>query len=210
VTVILALSNTVVELAASDRWVINFAIFDDDGSNPATYPIPVVTVTFPNGSTSTPDVVQKSDDSFQAALTLNETGRSVANVYAENYGVLGFVAYGIGNITTATGMPNLTELKGYLTDGSNAPEDQLSISDTELQRALDTEAAAQRRVCNVPAVYPDDLREALKRRVARNLALRGLPVMVLQGDAETGSLVPPGRDPETRRLEAGYRKLVQP
>lgn len=86
-----------------------------------------------------------------------------------------------------------------------------SYSSDDLAAALAAEKAAQATRCRVPAddaAWPADLVEALCRRVARNLALRGIPLAVLQGDAEAGSLVPPGRDPEVRRLEGPWRKLV--
>jgi len=88
---------------------------------------------------------------------------------------------------------------------------ETSYSDAEIGAALAAELAAQSRVAKQPAAdvaWPADLAEALFRRVARNLALRMLPLAVLQGDAEAGSLTPPGRDPEVRRLEAPHRRLV--
>lgn len=87
-------------------------------------------------------------------------------------------------------------------------ESAVSWSTAEIQSALDAEAAAQSRHCRIPDPVPADLEEALKRRVQCNLARRGLPLAVLQGDAEAGSLLPPGRDPEVRRLEGPWRRLV--
>lgn len=81
----------------------------------------------------------------------------------------------------------------------------------EIGAALAAEKAAQAKRCRVPAddaEWPADLVEALCRRVARNLAMRNLPIAVLQGDAEVGNTILPGRDPEVRRLEAPFRKLV--
>ena len=99
--------------------------------------------------------------------------------------------------------PDLGELKEYL--GAS------SYTDSQLEKALAAEARAQRRVARVPAdpaaVWDEDLTEALKRRVARNLAMRGIPLAMFQGDAEGGSLIPPNRDPEVRRLEGPLRKL---
>lgn len=86
--------------------------------------------------------------------------------------------------------------------------DNNSWTDEEVQAALDAESAAQRAVCRVRGVYPADLREALLRRVARNLAMRRLPLAMPQGDAAAGGAVLPGRDPEVRRLEAPYRRLT--
>lgn len=97
-------------------------------------------------------------------------------------------------------IPDLTAVKEYL--------GQTSASDDTITSALAAESAAQSRVCRIPVTYPEDLGEALKRRVARNLALRGLPIAVLRGDAESGNTILPGRDPEVRRLEAPFRKLM--
>jgi hypothetical protein len=99
--------------------------------------------------------------------------------------------------------PTLTEMFDYL--------GETSYTEQELGDALAAEKAAQAARCRVPAddaAWPADLAEALFRRVARNLAMRGVPLAVLQGDAEAGSLIPPGQDSEVRRLEAPHRKLV--
>lgn len=97
--------------------------------------------------------------------------------------------------------PTVVDVKAYL--GTN------SWTDAEIGDALDAETAAQAKVCRIPDPMPADLAEALKRRVQRNLAMRPLPLAVLQGDAEGGSsTVLPGRDPEVRRFEAPHRKLV--
>lgn len=98
--------------------------------------------------------------------------------------------------------PDLGELKTYL-----GPTSQ---TDAALERVLAVEASAQRKVCRVPAdpeaAWDPDLGEALCRRVARNLAMRGIPLAMFQGDAEGGALIPPNRDPEVRRLEGPFRK----
>ncbi|WP_250009131.1 hypothetical protein [Actinoplanes sp. M2I2] len=98
---------------------------------------------------------------------------------------------------------DLDELKTYL---QIAPND--TSEDDELTQILVAETAAQDRVCRVADPMPADLAEALKRRVARNRALRQLAVMTPRGDGEAGPVVLPGRDPEVRRLEAPHRKLV--
>lgn len=98
-------------------------------------------------------------------------------------------------------LPTITDVRAYMEDAA------LQWTDPELQGALNAEQAAQARVCRV-ASYSDDLREALLRRVQRNLAMRALPLAVLQGDAEAGNSIVPGRDPEVRRLEAPYRRVV--
>lgn len=81
-------------------------------------------------------------------------------------------------------------------------------SDLELQGAINTETSAQAGKCRIPDPVPPDLDEALKRRVVRNIAMRKLPLAMAQGDAERGPVMLPSNDPEVRRLEAMYRKLV--
>ena len=54
--------------------------------------------------------------------------------------------------------------------------------------------------------WPDDLAEALFRRVHRNLAMRNLP-LAIQSDGDGGIRIG-GNDPEIRRLEAPYRRAV--
>lgn len=98
--------------------------------------------------------------------------------------------------------PNAADVEVYL--------GPTSYTSTQIDAALTAELAAQTRVCRTPpadAAWPDDLAEALKRRVARNLAMRGIPLAMFQGDADGGPLIPPGRDPEVRRLEGPHRRL---
>ncbi|WP_406046580.1 hypothetical protein [Kribbella sp. NBC_00889] len=98
-------------------------------------------------------------------------------------------------------VPTLQEVTNYLGETSATVE--------QITDALAAEQADQANRCRVPAdadPWPASLSQALKRRVARNLALRGLPIAVLQGDSESGSLVLPGSDPEVRRFEGPHRK----
>lgn len=81
-------------------------------------------------------------------------------------------------------------------------------TDAAIQGAINAETVAQAGKCRIPDPVPDDLDEALKRRVVRNLAMRKLPLAMMQGDAERGPLILPSNDPEVRRLEAPHRKLV--
>lgn len=95
-------------------------------------------------------------------------------------------------------------------DDIRAYMDGPSQTDAQIQDALDAETLAQARACVVPADpddMPADLAEALKRRVQRNLEMRGQPFVVTPDDNGNVSIVP-SRDPEVRRLEAGHRRLV--
>lgn len=82
-----------------------------------------------------------------------------------------------------------------------------SWSGTEIQRALDAERAAQAKVCRVDQ-YGPDLREALLRRVARNLAARAVPLAQSSSFDGGQAVTVPYNDPEIRRLEGPYRKRV--
>ncbi len=80
------------------------------------------------------------------------------------------------------------------------------LSADDVEDALMAEEAAQAARCETFKYAGNlDLREALMRRVARNLALRNLPLGV-QAD-EGGGVRIGSSDPEVRRLEAPYRRL---
>ena len=192
-----ATSSTSVLLPIGGVWEIRASVTDVDGG--AVDATPTVTVTLPAGTTATPTVETVAAGDYRATYEVGTAGRYVARVVATGYGAADFAAYATAT-TAGTGMPDAAAVVEYL--GAT------SFTTDEVQDALDAEAAAQRSVCRVRAVYPDDLRQALLRRVARNLALRQLPLAVHQGDAEAGPMLLPGRDPEVRRLEAPHRKLV--
>ncbi|MEU4675743.1 hypothetical protein [Micromonospora sp. NPDC023737] len=193
-----ALSPDSVLLPIGGVWEIAVSVTDVDGLHVDT--APTVTVTLPAGSTATPTVERVSAGVYRVLYEAGTSGRYIARAVAGAYGAADFAAYALAT-TAGTAMPDVPAVVAYL--GGT------SFTDEEIQDALDAEAAAQRAVCRVRAVYPDDLRQALLRRVQRNLAMRQLPLAVLQGDAEGGdSTVLPGRDPEVRRLEAPHRKLV--
>lgn len=183
-----ATTSTSQSLPVSGVWAIG--VCADDA--------PVVTVTLPNGSTATP-TVEDSSGHYLVEYTVSTVGRYIARAVGTD-GAVDFTAY-VTAVVLAAGMPDTDDLDAYL--------GQHSFTDDELQEALDAEAAAQRAVCRVPAAFPADLREALLRRSARNLAMRQLPLAMVQGDAEAGgATLLPGRDPEVRRLEAPHRKLT--
>lgn len=99
--------------------------------------------------------------------------------------------------------PTLTEVLTYL--------GPVTWSDDDVQAALDAETTAQARRCRVPADMPADMREALCRRVARNLAARSNPLVTSSTSADglvsTTSRVPL-TDPEIRRLEGPWRRTA--
>jgi hypothetical protein len=173
----------------------------------ATEP-PTVVVTLPDGSTTAPAVtvdddhlrIHLSHHRYEAAYTVTTAGRHLAHV-ATTTDAVDFAAY-VAGPTTAGGMPIADDLATYL-----GGDDASSWTDDQMTDALAIEAAAQRSVCRVGAVYPDDLRGALLRRAQRNLAMRSLPLAIPQGDADSGPTILPGQDPEVRRLERPHRRL---
>lgn len=84
-------------------------------------------------------------------------------------------------------------------------EIEIDIGKTVEPYIYEAELADQARRCRVDP-YNDALAGALLRRVQRALAMRNLPLGVLQDDS--GSTRLGSTDPEVRRLEAPYRKVT--
>lgn len=110
--------------------------------------------------------------------------------------------------------PAFWELKLYLSALGPTP----GWEDTEVAQALYAETAAQARVVTFPAdpappatalPFPEDLKEALFRRVAANLFARSLPggVQASGGDGAVAVRSVGGGDREVRRLEAPFRRI---
>lgn len=89
-------------------------------------------------------------------------------------------------------VPTVAELATRL--GKGVPQD-----------IYDAEVADQARRCRVDP-YNEALAAALLRRVQRAMAMRNLPLGVLQD--ESGATRLGSTDPEVRRLEAPYRKVT--
>lgn len=98
---------------------------------------------------------------------------------------------------------NTEQAKTYLGEDTSWPDDAI-------ESAFNAERKAQARVCRVPEddEYEDDLAEALFRRVAHNLALRGLPlgVQATLSDSAVATNKVGGTDAEVRRLEGPFRR----
>jgi hypothetical protein len=199
--VITPISGDSASLYEGSRWVLEVRVTDDNGC--AAEETPTFTAVLPGGGTETPAAESLGQGFYRAAVTVSEPGTWVVTALATGYGVTAFRASVTSLTDPLAHVPDLAAVKAYLgiTDSSK---------DAVITDALNAETESQANWCRIPVVYPVSLGQALKRRVARNLALRGIPLAVLQGDAESGSLTLPGSDPEVKRLERPYRKLVQP
>lgn len=95
----------------------------------------------------------------------------------------------------------MTRLVPTLTEVAAA----LGKPDAEVRDTYLAEVAAQGRACRTEA-YTDDLAAALVRRVRRARAMASVPLGVVLDDAGATRLG--YNDPEIRRLEGPYRRLV--
>lgn len=175
-----------------------FEVRDDNGCLVAASSA-TVTITLPNGTTTTPTLTNTQTGVYTCNYPTAATGRYVAVFTAT--GTYAGTQVDVFDVQALTGsLVTLTDVKAYL--------GQTSWSDTEIQRALDAERAAQARICNTND-YGPDLREALLRRCARNLAARAVPIATYTSFDGGGTATRvPTTDPEIIRLEAPYRRLV--
>ena len=85
------------------------------------------------------------------------------------------------------------------------------LTDDQLQQVIDAESIIQARLCTVPT-DPDpltaDLVQAIYRRVAREVAARGIPLGMLGADTEYGTARLSRWDAEIERLEGPNRRVV--
>jgi len=187
-------SDLTADLMVGGEWVVSVRVADPNGVGVVGGAV-TVTVTDPADVDTLPAVEDLGAGCYRAVLYPGTAGRWTAHV-ATAYGAAYLSAY----VLAPASPPVLADVDAYLMPHSHA--------DATLQDALDVEEQQQRDMCRVTP-YTANLRGALLRRVACQLARRPLPLAVLQGDAESGSSsVLPGNDPEVRRLEGSRRKLV--
>jgi hypothetical protein len=198
--VIKAVSQLSQDLMVGQLWRIEISM---DGTD-----TPVLEIVLPDGSTLAPAVIFSASSEYPYPVWLAEhavtvAGRHIGVVTTAEDSSLAFQAW-VAAVTANTGLPDITDVDNYLGGAGSH-----SWSDDDLTQALAAEAANQRRVCDIPAAYPDDLREALIRRAARNLDMRRrLTAQPSEGgDFDVPVLNPPGRDTEIRKYEAPWRKL---
>ncbi len=190
-----AITQTTGHLDVGDTWLLGVAVYDDIDGDLVDATV-TATVTRPDTTTDSPAAVRDQLGVYLASHVVTQSGRYTARVVVTGP-VTSAVPFAV-DVEAVAARPTLAQVKDYLKDGATG------WSDAQIQAALDAETAAQSRSCRIPADYPPDLAEALKRRVRRNLAMRGIPLGVQT--SEVGP-VRVGRDPEIRRLEAPYPKL---
>ena len=167
---------------------------------------PLITVTRPNGTTQNAPVTASAPYGlYVASFLLTLPGRHIATVSTASIGGLSLACYAIA-ITLNGGMPDAAAVADWLEAAGGA-----SYTTADIEKELAVEGAAQRRICDVPAAMPEELREALIRRTVRALFMRRQLTELPRsdgGDFDLAPIVPPGRDPEVRRLESPHRKLT--
>lgn len=157
-----------------------------------------VTVTSPSGAVDehTPAIIAGRID---VEVDMIEEGRylaAIAVVSPDGVDVHPFTVWCSGLAMP----PDLAAVKNYL--------GQTSATDDEITDALAAETSDQNAKCDVPAVYPEALGQALKRRVAVNLAARGVPIAeVTTFEGGTTQNRVPYRDPVVIGYEAPYRRM---
>lgn len=177
---------------------LTFTVTDADG-NPANAGAAALLITLPDGTTTAPTLDNPTTGTYQADYTAAQAGRHVARATftGANAGVIEDV-FDVGPLTQ--GHVTVTDVRAYL--------GETSATNETLAAVLLAEQFAQARRCRVDP-YPPDLREALLRRVARNLAARAVPVTSFTSFDGGGTATRvPSTDPEIVRLEAPFRKLV--
>jgi len=197
VTTVQLITPVSARATIGESWTLRWWMLDADGL-PTNAETPTVTVTRPDASTVTltPDYTIQSW--WEAAYPVAAAGRHL--VHVASLADAADAALYADMVLTEAGMPTPADVSEYL--GARAGGWTMA----QITDAYNAERGAQRDKCGERANYPYPLREALLRRVARNLAMRLLPLAISSGDADTVGTLLPGSDPEVRRLEAPYRR----
>lgn len=180
---------------------LTFECFGTDGAltAPATA---VLTVTLPDGTAVTPTLDNPDPGVYLLDYTPVATGRHVAAFVSTGPGA--GAAVDVFDIVAPTAA--IVTPQDALTYLSSTGDTSFNLAD--IASALDAERSAQAAACRIDDFTPA-LREALFRRVARNLAARSVPVASFSAFEGGGTVQRvPQRDAEVARLEAPYRRLV--
>jgi hypothetical protein len=185
-----------------DTWRGYFVVSDADGIAASADEV-TLDVTLPDSTTDSGTVIEREPTGlYEVTYPIVQTGRHELLITATSASFGNDVVALVLAVRATTGaLPTLSVVAAYLGETSATMD--------EIADALEAETRAQARHCFVPVDYPSDLAQALKRRVARNLAARAVPIATFtsfEGGA-TSSRVP-RLDAEIERFEAPYRRWV--
>ena len=186
-----ATTPTDVTLDVGDTWEFSLDV-------PVNAAVSVL-VTAPTGDTSAPVPSGAGAVTIQVPLVL--AGRYIAavTVVSGTSDVVLFTAWA----REQGGPPSAVQVRAYL--DSNG---ETSATDEAIAEALAAEEANQRLACYGDD-YGPDLAEALKRRVAKNLAARAVPIAsTTTFDGGTTQARVQRYDAEVTRFEGPYRRLA--
>lgn len=177
---------------------LTFEVLDSNGDLAAPGAA-TLTVTLPDGATATPTLDNPSTGVYTCDYAPAQAGRHVARFVAT--GANAGAAEDVFDVQAVTlARVTVVDVRDYL--------GETSATDPVIAQALLAEQFAQARRCRIDP-YTPDLREALLRRVARNLAARAVPVTSFTSFDGGGTATRvPSTDPEIVRLEAPYRRLI--
>lgn len=176
---------------------LRFEVRNEDGElvDPTSW---TVTVTSPIGS-SNPTITHTDTGVFDVDYVSTVVGPHTATFAAS-----GEHADTIDNVFVIT--PNPVNSSAILAAEIRSYLGGTSETDQTLLDALAAERVDQANKCRIDN-YTEALREALLRRVARNLAARRVPVATMTSfDGGATSTRVPRTDPEILRLEGPYRR----
>lgn len=186
-----ATTPTDVTLDVGDTWEFGLDV-------PVNAAVTVL-VTAPTGDTTAPVPSGSTDVTVQVPLVLPGRYIAAVTVVSGSTDVVLFTAWA----NEPGGPPTVVQVRAYL--DSNG---ETSATDEAIAEALAAEAANQRTACYVDE-YGPDLAEALKRRVAKNLAARAVPIAsITTFDGGTTQARVQRYDAEVTRFEGPYRRLV--
>ncbi len=193
------MSDDAVTFAYGDTVDLEFQIVDLDGAPVAPTSV-ALAVTPDGGSPVTVTTTTPETGVYVAAYLPPTAGLLYTARLTYSGGAAGVLERRFLVAASDPAALSVATLREYLVD--------TSASDAELLDALAAERFAQAARCRI-VPYTPDLLQALKRRVARNLAARRVPVAQFTSfeGGGTSSRVP-ASDAEIRRLEAPFRRIV--
>jgi hypothetical protein len=180
-----------------DVWVSTVLVTSDTSGLPVTGTL-TATATDPSSNDTSVTATALTRGVYQLAVDLTAAGRWLLRVVEPDHGA---AVFAVDVLAAVEARPTLAQVLDYLGETSE--------TDAAVAAALAAETAAQASACRIPATYPPDLAEALKRRVARNLAAKAVPVATFTSFEGGGtSTRVPMIDPEVARLERPWRRIA--